>query len=105
MGETVGATSLSEIRDSVTGVTSSDGCMSGNVYGTYIHGIFDEEEVNRKLFVSLAKKKGLDISEIDLDSGLDYKAFKETQYDFLADGLRKHLNMKRIYEIMEEYED
>lgn len=110
MGETVSVTSkdqefLSEIKDSVTGVTSLDGSMSGNVYGTYVHGIFDKEEVNRKLFVSLAKKKGLDISEINLESGLDYKAFKETQYDLLADGLRQHLDMKRIYEIMEEYED
>ena len=105
MGETVGATSLSEIKDSVAGAVSLDGSMSGNVYGTYVHGIFDKEEVNRKIFMSLAKKKGLDISEINLESGLDYKAFKEKQYDLLADGLRQHLDMKRIYEIMEEYED
>ena len=109
MGETVSVASkeksLSEITDSVAGAVSLDGSMSGNVYGTYVHGIFDKEEVNRKLFVSLAKKKGLDISEINLESGLDYKAFKEKQYDLLADGLRQHLDMKRIYEIMEEYED
>ena len=34
--------------------------------------------------------------------GVDFAAFKETQYDLLADGLREHLDMKRIYEILEE---
>ena len=29
-------------------------------------------------------------------------AFKETQYNILASELRKHLDMKRIYEILEE---
>lgn len=114
MGETVptsseeglnGSAYLSEIRDFVTDQVSSDGRTNGNVFGTYIHGIFDAEEVNRKVFASLAKKKGIDLSEIDLESGLDYRSFKESQYDILADALREHLDMKRIYEIMEEYED
>ena len=114
MGETVltsseeglnGSAYLSEIRDFVTDQVSSDGRTNGNVFGTYIHGIFDAEEVNRKIFTSLAKKKGIDLSEIDLESGLDYRSFKELQYDILADALREHLDMKRIYEIMEEYED
>ena len=32
--------------------------------------------------------------------GVDLKAFKESQYDLLADTLRKHLDMKEIYQIM-----
>ncbi len=32
--------------------------------------------------------------------GVDLKAFKESQYDLLADTLRKHLDMKAIYQIM-----
>ena len=28
-------------------------------------------------------------------------AFKETQYDLLAEGLRAHLDMEKIYEILE----
>ena len=31
---------------------------------------------------------------------VDYQAYKEQQYDQLADELRKHLDMSRIYEIM-----
>ena len=26
-----------------------DGCCQGNVYGTYVHGIFDSEDVIRRL--------------------------------------------------------
>ena len=35
-------------------------------------------------------------------TGMDFQAFKETQYDILAAELRKHLDMKKIYEILEE---
>ena len=32
--------------------------------------------------------------------GMDYGAYKEQQYDRLAEALRRHLDMDRIYEIM-----
>ncbi|WP_182388440.1 hypothetical protein [Dorea formicigenerans] len=31
-----------------------------------------------------------------------WSGFKEEQYDKLADGIRSHLDMERIYEIMKE---
>lgn len=34
--------------------------------------------------------------------GVDFASFKETQYDILAAELRKHLDMKKIYQILEE---
>ena len=34
-------------------------------------------------------------------TGVDFQAFEETQYDILAAELRKHLDMKKIYEILE----
>ena len=33
---------------------------------------------------------------------MDYAAYKERQYDRLAEILRENVDMKRIYEIMEE---
>ena len=33
---------------------------------------------------------------------MDYQSFKETQYDKLADTLRKHLNMEEIYGMLRE---
>lgn len=77
----------------------NDGLQMGNVYGTYVHSCFDKEGVAEAIVKSIAKSKGLDTDAI---KAVDYQAFKETQYDILAAELRKHLDMKRIYEIMEE---
>ena len=69
------------------------------MYGTYVHGIFDRENVAKGVVTALGKAKGLDVSEI---TAVDFAAFKESQYDILASELRKHLDMKKIYEILEE---
>ena len=47
----------------------------------------------------MGQRKGVDVSQM---KGMDFAAFKETQYDLLAEGLRKHLDMKKIYEILEQ---
>ncbi|MGN0421455.1 MAG: cobyric acid synthase [Lachnospiraceae bacterium] len=99
MGETRGKDMpMSRIEDYVQEKSSEDGLSKGNVYGTYVHGIFDKEEVTTTMIRAIAKHKGIDPDEME---GVDLKAFKETQYDLLADSLRKHLDMKKIYEIMD----
>lgn len=75
------------------------GGANGNVYGTYIHGIFDAGETAAALVAVLAEKKGIVIST---DGVEDYRRFKEKQYDKLADTLRKHLNMEEIYGMLRE---
>ena len=92
------ARSFTEITDMVAGNSKSDGAYCGNVYGTYVHGVFDCEEVAKKIVGALGERKGIDVSEM---TGMDLAAFKETQYDKLAQGLREHLDMKKIYEILE----
>ena len=62
-----------------------------------MHGIFDIEEIVTDVVQALAKKKGV---ADQLGSAVDFAAFKEQQYDLLAEGLRKHLDMERIYRIM-----
>lgn len=90
-------TEMSEITDTVTGKKSCDGMSAGNVYGTYVHGIFDKDEVASGIIRSLAEKKGLQLNQED---GMDFRQFKETQYDLLAAGLREHLDIPEIYRIM-----
>lgn len=80
------------------GNEKADGACRGNVYGTYIHGVFDKEGVAREIVMALGRQKGIDAGEI---AGVDFAAFKETQYDLLAAGLREHLDMEKIYEILE----
>ena len=69
------------------------------VYGTYLHGIFDEEGICKEIIGTLCKKKGIALDEI---YEFDYKQYKEEQYDKLADAVRSALDMKKIYQIMEE---
>lgn len=74
-----------------------DGCCGDNVYGTYVHGIFDKEGIAAALAEALAEKKGMVLSQV---TTIDRRTYKESQYDLLADTLRKHLDMEKIYEIL-----
>ena len=81
------------------GESRADGAQKGNVYGTYVHGVFDKEEVAKAVITAIAREKGIDASDI---TGVDFQAFKETQYDILAAGLREHFDMEKIYQILNE---
>ena len=70
-----------------------------NVFGTYIHGIFDDIDFTRTILNNIRKMKNLEPIESNVKS---FKEFKNQQYDKLADYLREHLDMEKIYEIMNE---
>lgn len=72
-----------------------DGCVSCNVYGTYMHGFFDSDELRANILKALADKKG-----VNLTSVLSRKEYKEMMYDRLADGVRNSLDMDKIYKIL-----
>lgn len=72
---------------------------ASNVYGTYIHGIFDRGEVALALVNALAAKKGIHLESSVLE---DYQSFKDKQYDKLADTLRTYLDMEKIYGMLRE---
>ena len=94
------ARSLTTIQDhAVSQERKCDGAYEKNIYGTYVHGVFDREEVAKAVIRALGRRKGIDTEEI---TGMDFQEFKETQYDLLAAELRKHLNMETIYRILEE---
>ena len=77
----------------------ADGCCAGNVYGTYVHGIFDQDKIAGALAGALAAKKGIVLGEAP---AISRAAYKETQYNRLADTLRSYLDMEKIYQILEE---
>ena len=83
------------------GVTDAEGMVvhHGNIYGTYLHGFFDREEITKAVAEALFAAKGLDASEI---KAFDIAAYKEEQYDKLADALRQSLDMEKIYKILDE---
>lgn len=69
------------------------------VYGTYVHGIFDKGKTASALVGELARKKGVAITGCDC---MDYREYKEKQYDKLADILTEHLDMENIYGLLKE---
>jgi len=73
------------------------GAYSGSVYGCYIHGIFDEPKVSAAVVKTLYERKGLHYD----GTGIDRTAYKEKQFDILADEVRKNLDMDLIYKIID----
>lgn len=82
----------------------TDGVMneSCTVFGTYMHGIFDSKDFTGNFINLLRQRKGLALISFDV---VDYWEFKEQQYDKLASVVRNSLDMKKIYEILEEGTD
>ena len=75
---------------------NGSGYNCGNIYGTYVHGIFDEDGVADEIVRALYKAKGLTYNR----EKISRKSFKESQYDKLADMIRSNMDMKYIYKIM-----
>ncbi len=74
-----------------------EGCVQGNVYGTYLHGLFDTGELTGKLTAFLCQRKGMDPAEADL---IPMETYRQQQFDLLADGVRGALDMKAVYGAM-----
>lgn len=74
-------------------------CSRGNVYGSYVHGLFDKGELAAGLIALLAKRKG-----IHMENGtfMDYQSFKEKEYDKLAATLRAYLPMEDLYGMLQD---
>ncbi|MFW5754370.1 MAG: cobyric acid synthase [Marinilabiliaceae bacterium] len=72
----------------------AEGCMDGeHIWGSYFHGILDNPVVISDLLRPFVE------SETDTT---DYAAWKQKQYDLLADHMRENLDMDRIYKILIE---
>lgn len=79
-----------------TGERHTDGLSSGNVWGCYVHGIFDKAGAAEALVNALLAAKGLEPGA----AAVDWQDYAQGQYDKLAGGLRESLDMARIYRIL-----
>lgn len=92
MGTTTGGETspLNKLSDNMP-----DGCyLDEKCMGTYIHGILDNQQVANHLLAPFLSGNHLEC--------FDYDAYKEAQYDALADMLRKHIDIEKLYKIMED---
>ncbi len=83
------------------GLTGRAVISKGNVYGTYVHGIFDSKEIMETIIKALLKRRGFS-DGIFGNGAVDMREYKESQYRLLSRTLRKSLDMERIYRIMDE---
>ena len=76
---------------------SPEGCVQGNVAGTYLHGLFDTGELTEKLVQLLCSRKGISPADAPL---LSMQEYRQQQFDLLADGVRRALDMNALYAAM-----
>ncbi len=97
MGKTVPVCEEGEELSAFT--PAGTGVRCGNVYGTYVHGFFDEAGVAGSVIRGLAKSKGV---AADTTGEMSRREFKEKEYDRLADVLEENMDMKAIYAMLRE---
>ena len=100
-----------EIHDGATTVSCApagtiggkpEGAACGNVFGTYLHGLFDEPGVALALARSLARMRGLPESVVGAAGATSAADHRAREFDRLADGVRGALDMEYVYRIIEE---
>ena len=67
-----------------------------NIFGTYVHGIFDNDDFRRQFLNSIRRKKNLP----PLESTRNFRAERQRNYDRLAKIVSESLNMKLLNEII-----
>lgn len=88
MGNTDGDVGLFQLRRGMSQDTVADGSAKGNVWGTYIHGIFDNDGLRTRLLNSLRKRKGLPAQD-----PISYQAIREKAINGWADTLRESVDV------------
>ncbi len=73
---------------------------SGRVFGTYLHGIFDNREFSEAFVNQIRHEKGLDKLESSKETFSD---FKNREYDKLAEILEQSLDIDAIIRIADEF--
>jgi len=73
-----------------------DGSRNSNSWGTYLHGIFENNAFRRSILDQIRKKKGLD----PLGASVDYGRDQDRAIDRLADLVRTNVDMLFIKRIL-----
>jgi len=88
-------------RNGLNHYDSDDGTVNKErtVFGTYMHGIFDNSHFTRELLNRIRVARGQEEFNENIE---DYYEYKEGQYDKLANVVREHIDMDAIHRMMEE---
>lgn len=79
------------------GVSYADGLQAGNAYGTYLHGIFDNDSLRTALLVWLWQRRD---RVRPVEASLSQAALRESAFNELADLVRQSVDIERVRTIM-----
>ena len=98
LGEKICAENLIgyEIHSGFTSKLHEKILIRENIFGTYVHGIFDNDDFRRQILNAIRLKKNLP----PLKSVRNLRAEKQKNYDRLAEIVRENLNMNLLQKII-----
>jgi adenosylcobyric acid synthase len=70
----------------------------GRVWGTYIHGVFDNDDFRRHFLHDLQQRSGR--TNTLSAAPFSYRQWKEEQFDRLAEHVRRHCDIEKIYRLI-----
>jgi adenosylcobyric acid synthase len=76
------------------GIAQAEGCRKGNVWGTYIHGLFESPAVREQL------AKHANFSHYQ-PSSVSWRSHLQAVYDEMAEAVEEHLNLEEIWRYVE----
>ena len=76
-----------------------DGIMNaqGNVLGSYLHGLFDDGQLFAAIAAHIRREKGI---ATENQAPVSFEAFREREFDRIADIVRASVDMETIYKIV-----
>jgi len=91
---------IASIKGQAQEVLHPEGARSadGRLLGTYIHGILHNDAFRRDWLNAIRAAKGW----LPLAGELNFNRLRESEFDRLADHVRRHTDMRRIYRILEQ---
>lgn len=97
-GITKGDLNLFKIKRLATQEETLDGSQKNSVWGTYLHGIFHNDEFRRYIINHHRVKKGL----VPLNQIYSYSQFQENRIENLAHLVEKYLDIESIFKLIEK---
>jgi adenosylcobyric acid synthase len=82
--------------DQLDGLITAD----GRVWGTYIHGVFDNDTFRREFLGRLRQRRGTAAEFGATAEAFRFRQWKEEQYDRLAAHIRQHCQVDTVYRLM-----
>ncbi|KOP63998.1 cobalamin biosynthesis protein CobQ [Bacillus sp. FJAT-18019] len=87
---------LSQSNDDIQEHLEGLGTSDGRIWGSYLHGLFDNDVFRRAWLNGLRIKKGL----LPISETFQAEERKFAEFDRVADIVRQHVDLEKVYEII-----